>query len=75
MRLRGSRKLVCDARLGFVEALLLQSQRQFLIGHIGAFEFCLEMSRDAFSPFLFAFANAIPLLFSLRANATADVSP
>ena len=46
------RKLICDARLGFLEAVLSESHRQFLIGHVGAFDLRLDKQANAILPTL-----------------------
>jgi len=42
---RRLRKLVGDAGRGFVEAVVFEPPRQFLIGYAGAFEFRLTLER------------------------------
>jgi hypothetical protein len=38
---RRSGQLIGNACLGFVETAIFESQRQFLVGHVSTFEFCL----------------------------------
>jgi hypothetical protein len=38
---RRSGQLIGNACFGFVETVIFESQRQFLVGHVSTFEFCL----------------------------------